>query len=115
MVERFRSVPRHKPRAGQRSLVDETQRGTASLRLWCWRWRDNTGYKQSSAHLLPDDIADPGGIKVPSQQLYRMRARPSSLLVGALAAGPAAEGWRPPPRIDLELFLADRASHGSTA
>ena len=42
----------------RRSLVDETQRGTASLRLWCWRREDNTGCKQSFAYLLPDDIAD---------------------------------------------------------
>ena len=100
---------------GQRSLVDEMQMGTASLRLWCWRRQDNTGCKQNFAHLLPDDIADPGGIKVPGQQLYRMRARPSSLLAGALAARLAAEGWRPPARIDLEPCHADRAAHGSTA
>ena len=102
-------------KAGQRSLVDEPQRGTASLRLWCWRRGDNTGCKQGFAHLLPDDIADPGCINVPGQQLYRMRARPSSLLVGALAARLAAEGWRPPPRIDLEPCLADRAAYFSTA
>jgi hypothetical protein len=46
----------------------------------------NTGCKQSFAHLLSDEIADTGGIKVPRQQLFRMRPRPSSLLVGTLAA-----------------------------
>jgi hypothetical protein len=65
------SAERHHARVsrsqGQRSLVDETQMGTASLRLWCWRRQDNTGCKQNFAHLLPDDIADPGGIKVPGQ------------------------------------------------
>jgi hypothetical protein len=35
---------------------------------------DNTGCNQSFAHLLRDDIADPGGIKVPGEQLDRMRA-----------------------------------------
>src|SRR6516162_8164584 len=111
---RVLALERPTRKVGQRSLVDETQRGTASVRLWCWRWRDNTGCTQNFAHLLPDDIADPSGIKVPGQQLYRMRARPSSLLVGALAARLAAEGWRPPARIDLEPCLADRAAHGST-
>src|SRR5262249_61174473 len=33
------------PPAGEqrRSLLDETQKGTASLRLWCWRREDDTG------------------------------------------------------------------------
>ena len=91
-----------RPQGRARSLVDEPKRGTASLRLWYCRREDNTGCKQSFAHLLPDDIADPGGINVPGQQLHRMGARPSSLLVGALAARLAAEGWRPPRRIDFE-------------
>jgi hypothetical protein len=103
-------------KSGQRrSLVDETQRGIASLRLSCWRREDNTGCKQSFAHLLSDDVADPRGINVPGQQLYRMRPRPFSLLVGALAARPAAKGGRSPARIDLEPFLAHWAAHGSTA
>jgi hypothetical protein len=71
--------------AGQRrSLLDDTKMGAASLRLWCWRRGGNlTECKQSFAHLLPDEIADTGGIKVLGQQLYRMRPRPSSLLEGA--------------------------------
>ena len=98
----------------RRSLVDETQRGTASLRLWCWRREDNTGCKQSFAYLLPDDIADPGGINVPGQQLYRMRPRPFSLLVGALAARPAAEDRRTSTGINFEFFLAYGTARGPT-
>src|SRR5262249_24044297 len=103
----------HCRRAGS-LLGDEPQRGTASLRLWCWRWGDNTGCKQSFAQLLPDEIADPGGINVPGQQLYRMRTRPFSLLVGALAARPAAEDRRTSTGINLEFFLAYGTARGPT-
>ncbi len=39
-----------------------------------------------------------------------MRPRPFSLLVGALTAGPTAEGWRPSAGTDLEPLFADRAA-----
>ena len=94
--------------------VDETQGGTASLRLWCWRRGNNTKCKQTFAQFLPDEIADPGRINIPGQQFYRMRTRPFSLLVGALAARPAAEGRRTSTGINFEFFLAYGAARGPT-
>jgi hypothetical protein len=96
------------------SLLDETQSGTASLRLWCWRREDDTGCKQSFAHLLPDDIADPGSINVKGQLLYWMRTRPFPLLVGALAARPAAEDRRTSTGFNFEFFLAYGTARGPT-
>ena len=94
--------------------VDETQGGTASLRLWCWRRGNNTKCKQTFAQFLPDEIADPGRINIPGQQLYRMGTRPFSLLVGALAARPAAEDRRTSAGINFEFFFAYETARGPT-
>jgi hypothetical protein len=71
---------------------------------------DNSGFEQKFAHLLPDKIAHPGGGDIACEQLDGMRPQPFSLLVGALTAGPTAEGWRPSAGTDLEPFFADRAA-----
>jgi hypothetical protein len=81
--------------------------------LWLGRWRrgeDNSGFKQKFAYLLPYKIAHPGGGDIPCEQLDRMRPRPFSLLVGALTAGPTAEGWPPAAGSDLEPLFADGAA-----
>jgi hypothetical protein len=76
---------------------------------WWWRGESDSGFEQKFAYLLPDKIAHPGGGDIPCEQLDRMRPRPFSLLVGALTAGPTAEGWRPAAGTDLEPLFADRA------
>jgi hypothetical protein len=77
---------------------------------WWWRREDDSGFEQKFAYLLPDKIAYAGGSDIPCEQLDRMRPRPFSLLVGALTAGPTAEGWRPAAGTDLEPLFADRAA-----
>src|SRR5437899_2797242 len=74
----------------------QAQRRMPSLWLgWWWRGESDSGFEQKFAYLLPDKIAHPGGGDIACEQLDGMRPRPFSLLVGALTAGPTAEGWRP--------------------
>jgi hypothetical protein len=64
-----------------------------------------SGFEQKFAYLLPDKIAHPGGGDIPCEQLDGMWPRPLSLLVGALTAGPTAEGGRPSAGLILNLSL----------
>jgi hypothetical protein len=100
------------PRQGRTSLFfNQAQRRMQWLWLGWWRrGEDNSGFEQKFAYLLPYKIAHPGGGDIPCEQLDRMRPRPFSLLVGALTAGPTAEGWRPAAGADLEPLFADRAA-----
>jgi hypothetical protein len=99
------------PRQRRTSLFfHQAQRQMPSLWLgWWWRGEDDSGFEQKFAYLLPYKIAHPGGGDIPCEQLDGMRPRPFSLLVGALTAGPTAEGWRPAAGTDLEPLFADRA------
>src|SRR5262249_51947079 len=88
----------------------QAQRRMPSLWLgWWWMGDSDSGFEQKFAYLLPDKIAHPGGGDIPCEQLDGMRPRPFSLLVGALTAGPTAQGGRPAAGTDLEPLFADRA------
>src|SRR5262249_37827468 len=72
------------------SLLDKTQRWTASLRRW-WRRRGvDASSKQGLPYFLPYDIADPDGGDVACDQFDGVRSRPFALLgrpVGAQSGG----------------------------
>jgi len=98
-----------------RLFFHQAQRRMPSLWLGWWRrGEDDSGFEQKFAYPLPDKIAHPGGGDIPCEQLDGMRSRPFSLLVGALTAGPTAEGWRPAAGTDLEPLFADWAPRGFT-
>src|SRR5262245_12583673 len=89
----------------------------APFRLLRWgRREDDAGFGQHLPHNPSDEVLDLDRVDVPSHQVNRVRPLPLAPFIGALAASRAAiDGWPAAARMQLKLFLADRAARASTA